>query len=204
MHCRRGRRERPAHGGGGAGAGGVIRRANALLAQLEVPLPAVLEAMRLANAAGVPVVFNPSPLRADFPWGRVALHTVIVNELEARQIFGRSVGDLTRKAKLWRQELAKRQITQLLVTHSAQSTLCLTAEKCFAVPTRRVRPVDTVGAGDTFAATFTVRLAEGCTLAKAVALANCAGARATLKPGAREAVPTRLATQQARTTLGPN
>lgn len=173
----------------------IIRRANALLAQLEVPLPAVLEAMRLANAVGVPVVFNPSPLRADFPWGRVALHTVIVNEIEAQQIFGRSVGDLMRKAKVWRHELAKRQISQLLVTRGAQSTLCLTAEECFGVPTQRVRPVDTVGAGDTFAGTFTARMAEGCSLAEAVALANCAAALATLKPGAQEAMPTRLATQ---------
>ena len=180
----------------------IIRRADALLAQLEVPLPAVLEAMRIAHAAGVPVVFNPSPLRAEFPWGRVALHTVIVNELEARQIFGRSVGNLARTAPAWRRALARRRITQLLVTRGAQSTLCLTAEQCFAVPTLRVRPVDTVGAGDTFAGTFTARLAEGCELEEAVALANCAGALATLKPGAQEAMPTRSETQRVRVSLG--
>jgi ribokinase len=178
----------------------IIRRADALLAQLEAPLPAVLEAMHIANAAGVPIVFNPSPLRADFPWSRMELHTVIVNELEARQIFSRSVGKLARTAPAWRRALARRHIAQLLVTRGAQSTLCLTAGKCFAVPTQRVRPVDTVGAGDTFAGTFTARLAEGCSLAEAVAFANCAGALATLKPGAQEAMPTRLATQRARLT----
>ena len=175
--------------------GAIIRRADALLAQLEVPLAVVLEAMRIANVAGVPVVFNPSPLRADFPWGRVALHTVIVNELEARQIFGRFGGDLARKAKMWRHELAKRQITQLLVTRGAQSTLCLTADKCFAVPTMRVRSVDTVGAGDAFAGTFTARLAEGIAVETAMALANCAGALTTLKSGAQEAMPSSLATK---------
>ena len=168
----------------------IIRRANALLAQLEVPLPAAMEAMRIANAAGVPVLFNPSPLRADFPWGRVALHTVIVNELEARQIFGRPVADLARTTTAWRRALTKRRITQLLVTRGAKSTLCLTAEKCVAVPTMRVRPVDTVGAGDAFAGTFTARLADGCALEEAVALANCAGALTTLKSGAQEAMPT--------------
>jgi len=175
----------------------IIRRADALLLQLEVPLPAVLEAMRIANTAGVPVVLNPSPLRTDFPWGRVALHTIIVNELEARQIFGRSVGNLARKAKVWRRALAGRQITQLLVTRGARSTLCLTAEKCITVRTLRVRPVDTVGAGDAFAGAFTARRAEGCSLEEAVALANCAGALATLNPGAQEAMPTRQATQLA-------
>ena len=177
-----------------------IRRADALLAQLEVPLPAVLKAMRVANAADVSVVFNPSPLRADFPWGQVALHTVIVNEIEAQQIFGRSVENLERTAPAWRRQLTQRRISQLLITRGARSTLCLTADKCFAAPTMRLRPVDTVGAGDTFAGTFTARLAEGCALAEAVALANCAGALATLKPGAQEAMPTRLATQRARFT----
>lgn len=180
----------------------IIRRADALLAQLEVPLPAVLEAMRIANAAGVPVVFNPSPLRADFPWGRIALHTVIVNELEARQIFGLSVGNLARSSTAGRQKLAKRRIFQLLITRGAQATLCLTAEKFFAGPTLRVRPVDTVGAGDTFAGTFAALLAEGGSLAEAVAFANCAGALATLKPGAQAAMPRRWATRQARARLG--
>ena len=168
----------------------IIRRAGALLAQLEVPLAAVLEAMRIANVAGVPVVFNPSPLRPDFPWSRVALHTVIANELEAQQIFGLPVGNLARTPTAWRRKLVERRIAQLLVTRGAQSTLSLTAEKCFAVPTMRVRPVDTVGAGDAFAGTFTARLADGCALEEAVALANCAGALTTLKSGAQEAMPT--------------
>lgn len=179
-----------------------IRRARALLVQLEVPLPAVLEAMRIANAAGVPIVFNPSPLRTDFPWGRVALHTVIVNELEARQIFGCPVGKLTRDFTVWRQKLTEQQIAHLLVTRGAQPTLCLTKEKHFTVPTLSVRPVDTVGAGDAFAGTFTARLAEGCALEAAVALANCAGALTTLKSGAQEAMPSRLATRRARARLG--
>ena len=178
-----------------------LRRAKALLAQLEVPLPAVLEAMRLANAAGVPVVLNPSPLHPDFPWGRVALQTVIVNELEACQIFGLSVGNMAKTSTAWRQKLAQRRIVQLLVTRGAKSTLCLTAHEFFTVPTLRVKPLDTVGAGDAFAGTFTARRAEGCSLVDSVALANCAGALATLKSGAQEAIPSRQATQRAMIRL---
>lgn len=174
----------------------VIRGAKAMLVQLEVPLPAVLAAMRIANAAGVPVVFNPSPLRPDFPWGRHALHTVVVNEIEAEQIFGHRSDDLPRKQAVWRARLAEWRIAQLLVTRGARSTLCLTAGTFFSVSTLRVRPVDTVGAGDAFAGAFTARLAEGCPLAQAVALANVAGGLATLKPGAQEAIPTRRETRQ--------
>lgn len=179
----------------------LIRGAKAMLVQLEVPLPAVLAAMRIANATGVPVVFNPSPLRPDFPWGRVALHTVVVNEIEARQIFGHNPDDLPRNVAVWRTRLAKRSIGQLLVTRGAESTLCLTAETFFSVPTLSVRPVDTVGAGDTFAGTLTARLAEGSSLGEAVALANVAGGLATLEPGAQEAMPSRRETERWRDRL---
>lgn len=179
----------------------MIRSAKAMLVQLEVPLPAVLAAMRIANAAGVPVVFNPSPLLPDFPWGRVALHTVVVNEIEARQIFGHSPNDSLRKPAAWRGRLAEQGITQLLITRGAESTLCLTAETFFSVSTLCVRPVDTVGAGDAFAGTLTARMAEGCSLAEAVALANVAGGLATLKAGAQEAMPSRQETERWRIKL---
>jgi ribokinase len=180
---------------------GVIRRAQALLAQLEVPLPAVLEAMRLANLASVPVVFNPSPYRPDFPWGRVAINTVVVNEPEAEKIFGCSAAELFQSPGKWRARLLARRVSHLIVTRGAHPTLCLTAEDCFQVPGLRVKPVDTVGAGDAFAGVFAARLAEGCALADAVAFANCAGALATLKPGAQEAIPSRTAVQHAHAKL---
>ena len=175
---------------------GVIRRAQVLLIQLEIPLPAVLDAMRIANTANVPIVFNPSPLRPDFPWGRAALHTVIVNELEARQIFGWPVVDMAKILSKWRQQLDQHRITQLLITRGAQSTLCLTREQYFTVPTLTIKPVDTVGAGDAFAGPFTTRLAERCPLEEAIVQANCAGALTTLKPGAQEPMPTRAITER--------
>jgi ribokinase len=176
---------------------GLIRAARVLLTQLEVPLPAVLEAMRLANAAGVPVVFNPSPLRQDFPWGHVALDSVIVNDLEARLIFGAAVARFAARPSVRRSALTRTGVRRLLVTRGARPTLCFTAEAVLEVPTLRVKPVDTVGAGDAFAGTFAAQLAAGRDWSEAVAWANAAGALATLKPGAQEAMPTRAATRLA-------
>lgn len=179
----------------------LVRAANVLLAQLEVPLPAVLEAMRLANSVGVPVVFNPSPLRKDFPWARVALDTVIVNDLEARQIFGAAAARFETQPILRRAALARKRVRRLLVTRGSLPTVCFTAEAVLEVPTLRVKPVDTVGAGDAFAGTFAAQLAAGRDWSEAVAWANAAGALATLKPGAQEAMPTQAATRRALTHL---
>ncbi|HYG34831.1 MAG TPA: PfkB family carbohydrate kinase, partial [Clostridia bacterium] len=85
----------------------------------------------------------------------------------------------------------------LIITRGAEPTLCLTASDNFTVPTLRVKPVDTVGAGDAFAGTFAARRAEGMDLRTAVSYANCAGALATLKAGAQESIPDRVATEKA-------
>lgn len=180
---------------------GIIRGARVLLAQLEVPSDAVFEAMRLANAAQVPVVFNPSPLRAGFPWGRVVLDTVIVNELEAHRILGQPATKLVKNPTHRRAGLAQRRITRLIITRGARPTLCFTADAVRQVPVLRVKPVDTVGAGDAFAGTYAAGLAKGLDWSEAVAGANCAGGLATLKPGAQEALPTRAATLRALARL---
>lgn len=179
----------------------LIRGARVLLTQLEVPLPAVLEAMRIANSVGVPVVFNPSPLRSDFPWGRVALQTVIVNELEVRQIFGLAAAGLEKDSSVRRAALASRGISRVIVTRGARPTMCFTADAVLQVPVLRLTPVDTVGAGDAFAGTYAAHLAGGRDWSEAVAWANCAGGLATLKPGALEAMPTRDATKRALARL---
>jgi ribokinase len=61
----------------------LIRSAAALLLQLECPLPTVLHAIRIAAAAGVPVILNPSPLTPEFIRARVEVDTLILNAQEA-------------------------------------------------------------------------------------------------------------------------
>jgi ribokinase len=65
------------------------------------------------------------------------------------------------------------------------------------VATHKVKPVDTVGAGDAFAGAFATHFAEGTALLECVRWANVAGALATLKPGAQDGCPHRGDVQSA-------
>lgn len=169
----------------------LIRDAAILLLQLEVPLPAVVEAARVANAAGVPVVLNPSPVRKDIPWAELHLDTLIVNEGEAQML----VGSVSYPKRL-RAAMRRKNTQCLLVTRGARPTICVSAEENFEIETFPVKPVDTVGAGDAFAGAYTAWRAAGAPWAEAVRYANAAGALATLKPGAQSAMPTTRATRQ--------
>jgi len=174
-----------------------IASGDLLLLQFEVPLPTVIEAVRLANQAKVPVVLNPSPLRDDFPWGKCELDTLITNAGEAQAIFGLRLSDLPAALGKWHGALARRRIARLIVTQGAKPTLCLSNAGYLKVPTLAVKPVDTVGAGDSFAGAFAARRAAGSDILDAIRYANCAGALATLKAGAQESIPSRAGTLRA-------
>lgn len=176
-----------------------IEVAKALLVQLEVPLESVVEAIRLANGRDVPVVLNPSPCHPEFPWGQVRIHVLIVNASEARSLFGLNPDDMADALDAWKEVLRAKAVQILIVTRGERSTLILTEAGLKKVATHKVKAVDTVGAGDTFAGAFTTHFAEGTPLIDCVRWANGAAALATLKVGAQEGIPMRGEVQSALT-----
>lgn len=169
---------------------GVIRTARALLVQLEVPLPAVVEAMSMASSEGVPVILNPSPWREDFPWQDVGTSFLITNETEAELFLGfsASADDLDEICD----RLVERRVDHLIVTRGGEETLLFTSWGEFlSIPVLPVVPIDTVGAGDAFAGCFAARIASGEDLGSALRAANCAGALTTLGAGAQDPIPDR-------------
>lgn len=180
----------------------LVAGAEILLLQQEVPMKAVIAAVRIANRAAVPVIFNPSPLAGGFPWGDCQVDTVITNAGEARAIFGLHVKDISNSLPQWRRALAKRKIGRLIITRGEKSTVYLDLTEYGEVSTLRVKPKDTVGAGDAFAGVLASRRAEGMEILTAIQHANCAGALTTLSAGAQDAIPTRRETERAFRQLG--
>ncbi len=196
-----------------------IASADLLLLQLEVPMPSVIEAVRIANRAAVPAVFNPSPWRSvspsrassasrkwppratralpGFPWGTCRLDTLITNAGEAEAIFGLKSDRIRAEIQNWRRGLQRRNVDRLIITRGSRSTIYLSATAHFVVPTLQVKPLDTVGAGDAFAGVYAARRADQADVKTAIAFANCAGALTTLARGAQEAIPNRAATDRA-------
>lgn len=154
----------------------LIRGAEVALLQLECPLRVVVRVVEIARSAGVRVILNPSPLSVEYLTARFEVDTLIVNEGEAAQIAPN-------------RNLAEAMCRHLIITRGAESTLSITEDGVEEFAPPEVTPVDTVGAGDTFAGAFAVASSEG--RADAIRFANAAGALATLKAGAQPAIPTR-------------
>jgi ribokinase len=165
----------------------LLATADALLIQWEIPMTCVLEVLRLAEISGTPVVMNPSPYDDSFPWGKHPIHTLIVNEDEAASYFG---GAYDATAENLRPALTKYHLERLIVTRGSKPTWGVTQSSVLEEPTFPVVPVDTVGAGDTFAGAYTAALARGHSFSECLRYANIAGALATTKQGAQDSIPT--------------
>lgn len=168
-----------------------IETADYRLLQFEVPREAILEAIQLATAAEVPVIVNPSPFDRHFPWLTVKADTIIVNETEAKRLFSLSPNSLNAQCSPWLKAMRAHAIDQLIITRGVRPTLALVrkTELFLEVPMIKVSPIDTGGAGDTFAGTLASALSNGLPLEQALTQANTAGALATLAPGGQEAMP---------------
>ena len=167
-----------------------IRECDFCLVQLENPLEAVLEGMRIAREAGRTVILDPAPARP-LPEEMLALCDIITpNETELSILTGLPAGSLEEACAAAR-TLIGRSARMVVNKRGGAGCLVVTAEGCRAYPGFSVDAVDTTAAGDSFNAGLAVGLAEGLPLEGAVCLANAVGALSTTRPGAQPAMPSR-------------
>jgi ribokinase len=156
--------------------------------QLEIPLSAVLSAIRSANAQGAKVVLNPAPAQA-LPLDIYPHLTVITpNESEAELLTGVRVHDVS-TARQAAQILLDRGVLAVLITLGSQGVYGLTLADEFHLPGHQVQVVDTVAAGDTFTGALAALIGTGRSLADAARYANAAAALAVTRHGAQPSIP---------------
>jgi ribokinase len=168
-----------------------IEQADVLLAQLEVPVEAVVYALQWAAELGKTTILNPSPLDMAFPWGQVPIDFLIVNEREAAALLGYVV-ESTNEASTIRAQMADLGVSTLIITRGAEPTFAFSTHQALKVPPPAMEVVDTVGAGDAFAGAFAVHWAQTHNLLNSLRKANIAGALASQQAGAQDAIPTRV------------
>ncbi|MEI6338827.1 MAG: PfkB family carbohydrate kinase, partial [Verrucomicrobiota bacterium] len=115
------------------------------------------------------------------------IHTLVPNEHEAALLAGPSRQN-PREAAL---RLRKMGCRQVVITLGARGVLLADEAGIRTIAAPRVRPVDTVGAGDCFTAWLGLGLAEGLSLDDAAARAVRAAALAVTRPGAQAGMPHR-------------
>jgi ribokinase len=171
-------------------AAAMIRSAQVVLCQLEVPVEATVEAFRIARAAGVRTVLNPAPAVA-LPDELLALADLCVpNETEAELLTGLAAASLA-EAEAAGRKLLQRGAGAAIVTLGGRGALWVDGGAADHVPAVPVAAVDPSGAGDAFIGSLAVFLAEGLAPRQALRRANVAAALSVTRPGTQASFPRR-------------
>ena len=161
-----------------------------LLLQMEVPYEESMKVARIAHEAGARVVLSVAPFTPLSPPELAPVSVIVVNEHEAAD-FARHVGLSARGDHAVVGALARRLDRTVIATLGPEGAMASGPEGLVRVPAIQVTPVDTTGAGDTFAGVLAAYLDQGADLKTAMAQAAVAGSLACAKVGAQPSFPTR-------------
>ena len=166
-------------------AAGLLRGADFIVLQLEVPLETVYYTLRFARENGIRTILNPAPgqpldlkeiANADY---------VIPNETEAEALSGMPVRNLD-DACACAKRLADGGLSRVIITLGENGALLASAGGLQHVAPFKVSAVDTTGAGDAFIGSLACFLASGCEELEAISRANLYAALSTLGAGTQK------------------
>jgi ribokinase len=157
-----------------------------MLLQQEIPQAATTRALQLGKAQGITTILNTAPFLDTTVDIAPQADILIANETEFALLTGRGIEELDAAMADW----ARQHGQTVIVTLGGDGARAVTksGEK-ISVPALKVKPVDTVGAGDTFCGYLAAGLDTGLDLASAMKRAATAASLACLKAGAQPAIP---------------
>ena len=182
-------------------AGIAFTPADTLLIQLEVPFAEARKVAKRAKAAGARVILSVAPFAPVSAEDVAPVSLVLMNEHEAADLVGH-LGLKTGSDEANVAALAKALGKTVVATLGADGAVAAAEDRIVRVPALRVTPVDTTGAGDTFAGVLAALLDEGADLEAAMGQAAIAGSLATTKVGAQPSFPTRAEIAKAAAEMG--
>ncbi len=163
----------------------LIQQAGLLLVQLEVPLAAVTAAIALAHKAKVPVMLNPAPITRPLPKSLLKQVTWLTPNEHELAVLTRSTVRTKEQVEQGARKLLSVGLPNIVVTCGARGACWVSANGTRWFPARKVKVVDTVGAGDCFSGVLAAGLTRGLLPAIAIQEAVQAATLNVTRHGAR-------------------
>jgi ribokinase len=173
-------------------AASLLKRADCIVLQFEIPLPTVYYTIRFAHKHGIRCILNPAPGQPVDMKQVAHLDYFVPNESEAEAITGMPVRNVD-DAKRCAAALLGAGIGRVIITLGANGSLLAGPDGMVHVPAFNVATIDSTGAGDAFIGSFAVFLGEGRAELEAVSRANLYAALSTTAVGTQKSFVTRRA-----------
>lgn len=159
-----------------------------LLLQMEIPLPTLEKAIAVSEASETTCILNTAPWRDDAAALLPRADIIVANETEfdlaAIQL------ELTGKDRQEKMiDFTEHYGRTIIVTLGSEGVMVATPDEHYSLSALQIKPVDTVGAGDTFCGYLAAGLDSGLNLRDACQRAAQAASLACLKAGAQPSIP---------------
>ncbi len=176
------------------GAEELIRQADMVILQLEIPLDTVAAAISLARQHGIPILLNPAPAISPLPDRLFQVDIFCPNQTEAELLTGLRVKDVN-DAKLAAKSLLGRGAKRVAITMGSEGVVTAEQKSDDVIyshtPSITVEAVDTTAAGDAFIGALATYVSEYQEWSLACRFACIAGALTATKLGAQASLPYR-------------
>lgn len=174
----------------------VIKNANALIVQMEIPIGSIEEIFKIAVQGKAVKILNPAPLKPISLSILRNIDVIIPNEgellrlhslLNLKELVGESKGKVIQASK----NISKLGVKTIVTTLGSKGCIIYNAaeDKFTEIPAFKVKPVDTVGAGDCFNGVLASKLNQGEDLITSVKYATVAASIAVTRKGAQKSMP---------------
>lgn len=168
-----------------------LRECTYLLLQNELLPECLLEACKIGQELGIPVIFNPAPAENIPPEVMQYCSLITPNYGEAKHLTGCLPEEQPTGAQLAK-HLAEQGVGAVMVTMGSSGAVILEKGMICEIPAFSIgKPVDTTGAGDTFNGVLTAMLATGKTMVEAATAGAVAAGIGVTRPGAAGSIPTK-------------
>lgn len=170
-------------------AASLLRDADTVILQLEIPVETTMYAIEKAKEYGSKVLLNAAPAM-EVPERYLRMCDIIaVNEVEAAFYLGSETNTVD-EAKKGAEELARRYDAKIIITLGKAGAVVCDGESTEFIPAMRVDAIETTGAGDSFIGAVAYALMNGMELTEACRFATRCSAVTVCRLGAQGSMPT--------------
>lgn len=170
------------------GKHGLIKSAEVVLLQLEIPMETVLFAAKKCVKSNSRVILNPAPASRIADELYASVYAITPNETETKLLTGVKVTG-EKSAQHAADYFHNKGVHIVIITLGSAGAFLSSPDFSGTLPAPEVNAVDTTAAGDTFNGALAASLANGLDWLDAVVFANKAAALAVTRNGAQASIP---------------
>ncbi|MDU5109774.1 MAG: ribokinase [Clostridium sp.] len=168
----------------------LIKSADILITQLEIPIETVEYALKVAKENGVKTILNPAPAREISDEMLKNVDFITPNETEFELICRNNIEDSETLEKEMINWQNKHISTRLIVTRGKEGSSYIEDNLVKTVKAMSVKVTDTTGAGDTFNGALAHGIINNYSMENIVGFAGTAASLSVTKLGAQTGMPT--------------